>query len=218
MKGTKHDFSKAAIKHEIEDRFYRIAGKYLRPTKGHQPSGSIVTGPDALRHVLNFRKYLGTSMVKVCEIANAKTIASIWNEVGNRDDVRIVIGGIEDNVGRFTDADLTCKSDVEAIKLTLKRQSEKIKERKSFILSYSSRSKTAAIEDDCMISILNSVLESIDAEIKSSSKLPIVINGTNSWAHEEVLSFSKKGRIEYMQCITYNAGGGPMVTCLICYK
>ena len=210
----KHDFSSASIKHQIEAEFYKLVGKSL-PIRNR--TATIVTGPDYQRHVDNYRKYICQDNLRICEI-NTDIFIEIYSGCKNQKKISVVNKSIENYGSMFIDCDLTCTSDLDVIKTTLLKQidvqCQTATKNKAFIFSFGMRTHTPK----CYEAYFRPILGLLGASVKSVNIMEDVItNGTNNWL-KSVLISGKNGRICSYKCYFYNAGGGPMLTCLIIYK
>lgn len=212
-----HDFSSASIKHLIEAEFYQKVGESL-DHKRHV--GTIVTGPDCQRHVDNYRKYISGYNLRICEI-NPLIYADIYKLV-NKKMTTVVCDSVENYGSIFIDCDLTCISNVETIKNTLIKQisvqSENCDINKAFIFSFGYRTSTGGSKttDMHLRPILGLLGANVTHTVMSSVKVDKSSNWRN-WKHQICIG-GDKGRIKDYICYEYNAGGGPMLTCLLIYK
>ena len=108
-----HDFSSASIKHTIEAEFYQKAGEHLPKTN---ITSTIVTGPDYLRHIENFNKYIKRNGLRICE-TNLDIFIDIYRGCQSLDNVTVVNKSIELYGSTFIDCDLTCTSDLKVKRL-----------------------------------------------------------------------------------------------------
>lgn len=212
----KHDFSSASIKHQIEAEFYQLAGSKLSK---NLTFGTIVTGPDHKRHVDNYNKYINNNTIRICE-TNLDVYMEIYKAYKDNKKVTTSYMSIELFGSLFVDCDLTCTSDLEVIQNTLlnqiKTQASLPSQTKAFIFSFGLRTHDVKPMESHLRPILGLLGASIvkinkkDSLIKMGQReckwiKPVTINGT-------------KGRIKEYKCYSYNAGGGPMLTCLLIYK
>lgn len=213
----KHDFSSASIKHQIEAEFYQIVGEAL-PNRVN--SATIVTGPDYQRHVDNFRKYIGDGKLRICEI-DPMIYTDIKRGLINEDSHKMFIENksIELYGSTFIDCDLTCTSDLDVIKASLLKQIEVQSTNhynKAFILSFGLRGGGAKPIESYLRPILGLLGCFIGRTIVKDS-LYKQKQHECKWLNP-VLIHGIKGRISDYKCYSYNAGGGPMLTCLLIYK
>jgi hypothetical protein len=216
-----HDFSSASIKHLIEAEFYQKVGKSL-DDKRH--ISTIVTGPDCQRHVDNYKKYISGYHLRICEI-NPLIYAEIYRAV-NKKMVTIVCDSVENYGSIFIDCDLTCVSNIEAIKNTLIKQisvqSENCDINKAFIFSFGLRSNN--IIKKTIYQYLKPILGLLGANVThvvmskvETPKAKGKGKGTGTYKYNITIG-GDKGRIKDYICYKYDAGGGPMLTCLLIYK
>jgi len=210
-----HDFSSASIKHLIEAEFYQKAGACLYDLS----SSTIVTGPDYQRHIDNYNKHFKNPKLRICEI-DLDIFIDIYKGCRSNKNITVVNKSIEYYGSQFIDCDLTCVSNLEVVKKTLLKQIDVLSSsanfKKAFIFSFGLRTgKPSSTE-----SYLKPILGLLGAEIKHlvMYKPKIYpVSGTNRWVNQYTIA-GRKGRIEDYICYEYNAGGGPMLTCLIIYK
>lgn len=211
MKNFKHDFANATLKHDIESGFYKIANTILK-NSCKQPT--IITGPDYLRHIENCRKYISKKLT-ICEIDN-KIFKIISKGCEKDKDITVVNHSIENYGSSFIDCDLTCITNVKTIKNTLLKQiscqSLNPKD-KVFIFSIGLRGNTKTIRS--LIQPIFGVLGSFVLSVQSVKNKTIL--GAFQYCKELKLQ-KTNGRIKNIILYSYNAGGGPMLTCLIHYK
>tara|TARA_R110000782_G_scaffold265564_1_gene359372 strand:+ start:395 stop:1039 length:645 start_codon:yes stop_codon:yes gene_type:complete len=210
-----YDFSKGTIKHLIEAEFYNEASKVLPKTF----SSTIITGPDFKRHVDNMEQYLKCKSFTICEL-NTHIFVDIFNGLKDFPLIKVKNENIKDYGTTFIDCDLTCVSDIEAIKATLLKQIETqstCNRSKVFIFSFSLRTSSPK-SIDCYIRPLFGLLGSHISSIKLLNKNALTIKTKiNNYCNS--LNVNKtKGRIINYKLYSYNAGGGPMLTCYIEYK
>lgn len=212
----KHDFSSASIKHQIEAEFYQIVGQSL----GCNKSTTIVTGPDYQRHIDNYRKYVNKSAnLRICEI-NTDIFIDIYQGCKDIPNVTVVNKSVELFGSSFIDCDLTCISDIDIIKKTLLKQIEiqlSASQSKAFIFSIGLRDSNGAHKLHSIVSPIFGMLGSqcVKANVKSSS----IKGAYGSFLFKKEVRFgTSKSRIREYKCYSYNAGGGPMLTCLLIYK
>lgn len=216
-----HDFSSASIKHLIEAEFYQKAGETLGNAKS---TVTIVTGPDYQRHLDNVDKYINCNKTRICEI-NTDIFITIYTGCKDMPKVSVVNNSIELYGSRFIDCDLTCTSDLAVIRNTLLKQIDVQSgfscANKAFILSIGLR----GTESMKYTEIFNNIIGLLGASIQSPKPLSqkqIVkcdFGNTKSPVYQNRIKFQMlKGRIKEYICYSYNAGGGPMLTCLIIYK
>ncbi len=212
----KHDFSSASIKHQIEAEFYQIAGKNLSKTLTF---GTIVTGPDHARHVKNYRECINDNTIRICE-TNLDVFMDIYSAYKNNKKVNVSYMSIELFGSLFMDCDLTCTSDLDVISNALLKQ---IKDQaclptqsKAFIFSIGLRSHDPRPVDSYLRPIFGLLGASVAKVIKCDSEL-VMKQRECKWI-KPVKIYGTKGRIKEYKCYSYNAGGGPMLTCLIIYK
>lgn len=210
-----YDFSKGAIKHIIEETFYNEASKVLPKIF----SSTIITGPDFQRHVDNMKKYLNCKSFTICEL-NTHIFVDIFNGLKVFPLIKVKNDDIKNYGSTFIDCDLTCVSDIEAIKATLLKQIEvqsTNNKSKVFIFSFSLRTPTPK-SIDCYIRPLFGLLGSHISSIRLLNKNALLIETkTNNYCNSLHLT-KTKGRITNYKLYSYNAGGGPMLTCYIEYK
>lgn len=210
-----HDFSSASIKHLIEAEFYQIVGKSL----GSNRSSTIVTGPDYQRHIDNFRKYIGNEALRICEI-DTKIFIDIYKGCEKDPKINVVNKSIELYGSSFIDCDLTCISDIDVIKKTLLKQIEiqlAASQSKAFIFSVGLRNSDGANKFHTIASPIFGMLGS--QCVSTSIKLSSIKGAYGSFLFKKEVRFgTSKSRIREYKCYSYNAGGGPMLTCLIIYK
>lgn len=210
-----HDFSSASIKHLIEAEFYQIVGNNL----GCSKSATIVTGPDYQRHIDNFRKYIGNENLRICEI-DTKIFIGIYQGCENDPKITVINKSIELYGSAFIDCDLTCISDIDVIKKTLLKQIEvqlTASQFKAFVFSVGLRDPNGTHKLHAIASPIFGMLGSqcVSTNVKSSS----VKGACGSFLFKKEVRFgTSKSRIKEYKCYCYNAGGGPMLTCLIIYK
>ena len=209
-----HDFSSASIKHLIEAEFYQKAGEWLN----NNISSTIVTGPDFQRHIDNFKKYINRGKLRICEI-NLDIFIDIYRGCRSQKEVNVVNKSIELYGSTFIDCDLTCTSDLSAIKNTLLKQIEVQATapcyNKVFIFSFSTRTPNPKPKE----SYFRPIFGLLGANVKKVNITPTEkIKGVQGAYLHKVSIDGTKGRIKDYICYEYNAGGGPMLTCLIIYK
>jgi len=214
-----HDFSSASIKHLIEAEFYQKAGIALGNTASS--STTIVTGPDYQRHIDNFRKNFGDKKLRICEV-DPLIYTDIKRGLSKENQYKMLVENksIELYGSAFIDCDLTCISDANVIKNTLLKQisvQSTNMNSKAFIFSLGLRMKK---ETDTIDSICRQIFGLLGNFITRINTV-----GENIHPHEgkfkyqrEIKFYMHKGRIKDYICYEYNAGGGPMLTCLIIYK
>lgn len=213
----KHDFSSASIKHQIETEFYQKSGEYLT-NKGI--FGTIITGPDYQRHIDNYRKYISSGNLRICEI-NTDIFISLYQGNKSNSNIQVVNKSIELYGSQFIDCDLTCTSDLDVIKKTLLKQIEAQASsglnHKAFIFSFGLRtSGIVGSKDHYLRPIIGLLGASIGRVVTEESKIKIKAHECK-WI-KPVKIHGSKGRIKDYICYSYNAGGGPMLTCLLIYK
>lgn len=213
-----HDFSSASIKHLIEAEFYQIVGKSLSPNCS---SATIVTGPDYQRHIDNFRLYIGDKRLRICEI-DPMIYTDIKRGLSGENKYKIWIENksIELYGSTFMDCDLTCISDIDVIKRTLLKQIEvqvAASVNKAFIMSVGLRDANGANKFNSILSPIFGML-GCQCNAYSISDNSIEKGSGSRRYKREVRFMTSKGRIKEYKCYSYNAGGGPMLTCLIIYK
>lgn len=219
QKKTTYNFSKGLIKHQIEEEFYKIVGEQLSPK---HKSSTIVTGPDYQRHIDNHRKYISTDPLRICEI-DTDIFIDIYQGCKGQNNISVKNGSIENYGSFFIDCDLTCISDITVIENTLLKQVSTLKgcaiKNKAFIYTYSLRSN---INTRSLTSLNNSVLGILGASVYKAISSSIIScklkNENDNTFLNEVKLYGTKGRIKYYKSYVYNAGGGPMFTCLLIYK
>jgi len=209
-----HDFSSASIKHLIEAEFYQKAGEWLTSNI----SSTIVTGPDFQRHIDNFKKYINRGKLRICEI-NLDIFINIYRGCRPQKEINVVNNSIELYGSTFIDCDLTCTSDLNAIKNTLLKQIEVQATapcyNKVFIFSFSTRTPNPKPKE----SYFRPIFGLLGANVKKVNVTPTEkIKGFNGAYLHNVSIDGTKGRIKDYICYEYNAGGGPMLTCLLIYK
>ena len=211
-----HDFSSASIKHQIEAEFYSKVGEALSQT---QRTATIVTGPDYQRHIDNFRRCVGKDKLRICEI-DTDIFISIYQGCKDVKDISVVNKSIDLYGSTFIDCDLTCVSDLDVIRKTLLRQidtqAQIVTKNKAFIFSFSLRSGTGVCKT--MTAYLRPILGLLGASITKDLVItPTSTIDSHNWA-KDIKIYGARGRIKDYKCYCYNAGGGPMLTCLIIYK
>jgi len=212
-----HDFSSASIKHLIEAEFYQKVGEHINKST---TTTTIVTGPDFQRHIDNFDKYIGSKKLRICEL-NPEIYTDIKRGLSKVNQSKIMVENksVELYGSVFIDCDLTCTSDLDVIINTLLKQIRVQSSNgypKGFIFSIGLRSN----ESKSMSSYLRPVLGLLGAYIGK------VIVGNSVYKMEQreckwikpITIHSTKSRIIEYKCYSYNAGGGPMLTCLLIYK
>ena len=219
QKNTTYNFSKGLIKHQIEEEFYKIVGEQL---SSKHKSSTIVTGPDYQRHINNFHKYISTDKLRICEI-DTDIFIDIYQGCKNQNNISVKNISIENYGSCFIDCDLTAISDIPIIENTLLKQISVLKgsvtHNKAFIYTFSLRSPEA---NKSMNNLNRGIWGLLGANISKVIRTPIIkcsfgINGdpTNL---TELKFHGAKGRIRSYKIYSYNAGGGPMFTCLLIYK
>lgn len=211
-----YNFSKAILKHKIEEEFYSLASSVL----SNNISCTIVTGPDYERHVENYKKYLNGKL-RICEI-NLDIFIDIYKGLKKYPLINVVNKSVENYGSRFIDCDLTCISDIDIIKKTLLKQIEVQSTNsgsKIFIFSFSLRTNKNSKTLEQYIRPIFGLLGSQVKNITKISKNPIEFNKVynNEYCHSLNIS-TTKSRIRNYKAYSYNAGGGPMFTCYIEYK
>ncbi len=215
-KNYTHNFKLAHIKHSIEEEFYEKIGKTLDLSK----TSTIVTGPDYQRHINNFKKYItNTGNVRICEI-DTDIFIDIYQGCKNIPNVNVVNKSIELFGSSFIDCDLTCISDMEVIKKTLLKQIEiqlTAMHHKAFILTVGLRSSTGVPKFHNILSPIFGMLGS-QCSFTNLKENSIPKGSGMGLFKKEVRFGTSKSRIQEYKCYSYNAGGGPMLTCLIIYR
>lgn len=210
-----HDFSSASIKHLIEAEFYQKVGESLSSNK----SSTIVTGPDYQRHIDNFRKYIGPGSLRICEV-NTDIFIDIYQGCRNIPNISVVNTSVEHFGSAFIDCDLTCISDIDVIRKTLLKQigvQLTANSNKAFIMSVGLRDINGAHKYHSILSPIFAMLGSqcVSTFIKNNS----ITKGSGMGLYKKSVRFgTSRSRIQEYKCYSYNAGGGPMLTCLIIYK
>jgi hypothetical protein len=213
----KHDFSSASIKHLIEAEFYQAVGQNLNKIFN---STTIVTGPDFQRHIDNFNQYIGSKKLRICEI-NPEIYTDIkrgLNKV-NQSKVMVENKSIDLYGSAFIDCDLTCTSDLSVIKNTLLKQIDVQSSNhysKAFIFSVGLRSTESKPLDAHLRPILG-LLGAFISKIVIKDSIYNMSHRECKWL-KPIAIWGSKGRIIEYKCYSYNAGGGPMLTCLLIYK
>lgn len=216
-----HDFSSASIKHIIEAEFYQKAGIALGNSSA---TVTIVTGPDYQRHLNNVDKYINSSRTRICEI-DTDIFIPIYTGCKDNNKVSVVNKSIELYGSRFIDCDLTCTSDLGAIRNTLLKQIDvqatSAGIQKAFIFSIGLRGGEGMKYTEIFNSIIGLLGAIIQTSKPTSVKQVVKFNlkaNTSGLYQNEIRFQMLKGRIKEYKCYSYNAGGGPMLTCLIIYK
>lgn len=213
-----HDFSSASVKHLIEAEFYQKAGSSLGKSSS---SATIVTGPDYQRHLDNFRKYIGDKKLRICEI-DPIIYTDIKRGLAHENQYKVLVENksIELYGSSFIDCDLTCVSDLEVIKNTLLKQinvqASNCSNNKAFIFSFSLRTQSVKT----LLQYIRPIWGLLGSHVVlSSMKRANILQETkkNRWINQFTIS-GTKGRIKDYILYEYNAGGGPMLTCLLIYK
>lgn len=208
-----YDFSSASIKHIIEAEFYQKAGEVLPNT---HISSTIVTGPDYQRHIDNHNKFINRDSIRICEI-DLDIFIDIYKGCKNLKNVKVLNKSIELFGSTFIDCDLTCTSDIEVIFNTLLKQIEVQAScgcRKVFIFSFGLRTNNPKPLDQYLRPIWGLLGASVGKYIISENISP---KCGKLCYKKEVIIHGTKGRIKDYICYSYNAGGGPMLTCLLIY-
>jgi len=211
-----HDFSSASIKHIIEAEFYQKAGESLTQKV---KSATIVTGPDYQRHIDNYRKYISdSSALRICEI-EPTIFTDIFRGCRNLKNVKVRNKSIDLFGSMFIDCDLTCTSNLEVIKSSLLKQVDiqsTSASNKAFIFSFGLRSSVPK-PLECYLKPIFGVLGSFVSNAIIDKENAPKCSGRAQFLHN-VTIYKTNGRIKYYKCYSYNAGGGPMLTCLLIYK
>lgn len=211
-----HDLSSASIKHLIEAEFYQKAGEALPQSI---KSATIVTGPDFQRHIDNYRKYISdSSALRICEI-EPTIFTDIFRGCRNLKNVKVVNKSIDLFGSTFVDCDLTCTSNLDVIKSSLLKQIDAQSTsgcNKAFIFSFCLRTLNPRPIESYLKPILG-VLGSIVTKANIEKESAIKYKGHGRFCYNVSL-VKTKGRIKDYICYEYNAGGGPMLTCLLIYK
>jgi len=211
-----HDFSSASIKHIIEAEFYQKAGESLTQKV---KSATIVTGPDYQRHIDNYRKYISdSSALRICEI-EPTIFTDIFRGCRDLKNVKVVNKSIDLFGSAFIDCDLTCTSNLEVIKSSLLKQIDiqsTSSVNKAFIFSFGLRTLNPR-PIECYLRPIFGVLGSAVTKVVIDEKSRLKCSGRSKFAYKLLIS-KTQGRIKDYICYEYNAGGGPMLTCLIIYK
>ena len=211
-----HDFSSASIKHLIEAEFYQKAGEALPQSI---KSATIVTGPDYQRHIDNYRKHISdSSALRICEI-EPTIFTDIYRGCRDLKNVKVVNKSINLFGSTFVDCDLTCTSNLDVIKSSLLKQIDvqsTSSVNKVFIFSFGLRTSTPKSLESYLRPILG-VLGSFVLSATPDKSTSIKCDGRAKFMHNVIIS-KTKGRIKDYVCYEYNAGGGPMLTCLLIYK
>lgn len=210
-----HDFSSASIKHLIEAEFYQKVGEKM--SKGCV-SSTIVTGPDFQRHIDNFNKYINRGNLRICE-TNMDIFIDIYRGCVPYKNINVVNDSVDMYGSSFVDCDLTCTSDLRVIKKTLLKQIDVHAtapcSNKIFIFSFSTRTTAPKPKE----SYFRPIFGLLGANISKVTTTPTEkIKGFHGAYLHRVSIDGTKGRIKEYICYEYNAGGGPMLTCLIIYK
>jgi len=207
-----HDFSSASIKHLIEAEFYRKVGEILPK----QRSATIVTGPDFKRHIDNYRKFISSGKLRICEI-NLDIFIDIYRACKSIPEISVVNKSIELFGSTFIDCDLTCVSDLDVIKNTLLKQIETqcqvSNHNKAFIFSFALRTSNPK----SITAYLRPILGLLGSTVSDLIVSPINAINSYNWI-KRVKIYGTKSRLKECICYEYNAGGGPMLTCLLIYK
>lgn len=211
-----HDFSSASIKHLIEAEFYQIVGENLTQKI---KSATIVTGPDFQRHIDNYRKYIDQSgALRICEI-EPTIYTDIFRGCSNLKNVKVINKSIDLFGSTFIDCDLTCTSNLDVIKSSLLKQIDiqsTSSVNKAFIFSFGTRTSIPKPLEQYLkpiFGVLGSFVLNVIVDKESSPKC----KGVARFIHN-VTIHKTYGRVKEYKCYSYNAGGGPMLTCLIIYK
>lgn len=211
-----HDFSSASIKHLIEAEFYQIVGEKLTQKV---KSATIVSGPDYQRHIDNYRNYIDKlGPLRICEI-EPTIYTDIFRGCINLKNVKVVNKSIDLFGSTFVDCDLTCTSNLEVIKNSLLKQIDiqsTSASNKAFIFSFGLRTVNPKTID-CYLRPIFGVLGSIVTKTTIDETSRLKCSGFGKFAYRITLS-KTQGRIKDYICYSYNAGGGPMLTCLLIYK
>lgn len=216
-KNTTYDFSKGLIKHQIEEEFYQRAGEVLAKSNR---STTIVTGPDFKRHINNYHKYIKQKKLRICEI-DTDIFIDIYKGCKSDKYISVVNKSIELYGSSFIDCDLTCVSDIITIKNTLIKQIEvqaATSNYKCFIFSFSLRTQFPKN----IPTYLRSILGLLGGYITNISNTQTIVKNNDfgvkgSWCKQIKFNLTS-GRIKEYKCYSYDAGGGPMLTCLLIYK
>ena len=209
-----YDFSKGTIKHLIEKEFYTLASVALPKIY----SATIVTGPDYQRHVDNMKNILKCKSFRICEI-NLDIFIDIYKGLKQFPLIKVLNTSIENYGSGFIDCDLTCVSDIDVIKKTLLKQIEvqcTTGSSKIFIFSFSLRTTKSKPLDQYIRPIFGLLGSMVHHTINNSDDI-FNIKGKNSYCNSITIN-KTIGRIRNYKLYSYNAGGGPMITCYIEYK
>ena len=215
----KHDFSSASIKHQIEAEFYKKAGEAMKNSP--VTSATIVTGPDYQRHIDNYIQNFGDKKLRICEI-DPMIYTDIKRGLGayNEKKLLVINKSVELFGSAFIDCDLTCISDVDVIKNTLLKQISvqcTNNRSKAFIFSLGLRMRKETDSFSSICRPIFGVLGNIITKVTTTSENLCPNEG--NFKYKRAIRFGIcKGRITDYICYEYNAGGGPMLTCLIIYK
>lgn len=214
-----HDFSSASIKHQIEAEFYQLAGEAMKNSPS--TSATIVTGPDYQRHVDNFRLNFGNKKLRICEI-NPLIYTDIKRGLSNENQYKMLVENksVELYGSAFIDCDLTCISEIDTIRKTLLKQIDvqsTSNYNKAFIFSFGLRTIHGAKSTTSLMCNIFGLLGNKIAQISSESKNLYLLGGMGLYK-KSIRFCMTKGRIKDYICYEYNAGGGPMLTCLLIYK
>ena len=211
-----HDFSSASIKHLIEAEFYQKVGEALTQKV---KSATIVTGPDYQRHINNYRKYISNDLpLRICEI-EPTIFTDIFRGCRDLKNIKVVNKSIDLFGSTFIDCDLTCTSNLEVIKSSLLKQIDiqsTSSSNKAFIFSFGLRSSTPR-PLECYLKPIFGVLGSFVLDTIVNKESSTKCKGSGRFIHN-ITIHKTYGRIKDYICYEYNAGGGPMLTCLLIYK
>jgi hypothetical protein len=208
------------IKKLIESEFYKSAANALSNRNKYEIS--IVSGP-SIRWHLGQAKRFNCKHINIYEIDKEvfDIICSKVSKMKLTANVKVHLCSIEDGINPFIDCDLTAYSDLDKyIKKTFKFQSE-LPGIKSFIWTIGLRNKGFR---DGISKIIISIFDVIGEKVKVSKselKLKYFHRKTDNTLHYQIqmlVYFNlNNSRIKEVICYKYNAGGGPMLTCLINY-
>lgn len=209
-----YDFSKGTIKHLIEKEFYTSASLVL--PKKH--SATIVTGPDYQRHVDNMKNILKSKSFRICEI-NLDIFIDIYKGLKQFPLIKVSNTSIEQYGSTFIDCDLTCVSDIDIIKKTLLKQIDvqcTQTASKVFIFSFSLRSQKTKSLDQYLRPIFGLLGSCVNYTVNNFDNI-FNTKGSSNYCNS-IKIVKTAGRIKNYKLYSYNAGGGPMITCYIEYK
>jgi len=209
-----YDFSKGTIKHLIEKEFYTLASVALPKLF----SATVVTGPDYQRHVDNVKNILKCKSFRICEI-DLDIFIDIYKGLKQFPLIRVENKSIEQYGSLFIDCDLTCISDIETIQNTLLKQisvQSTSRNFKIFIFSFSLRSQKTKSLEQYIRPIFGLLGSHVTYTINNFDNV-FNTKGTGNYCNSIKIN-KTLGRIKNYKLYSYNAGGGPMITCYIEYK